>query len=236
MGERKKFVVIEIPILGNQVRALGTPANLTDKTLKMDLSKRVRGKGLNVTFQIINNEDKLVAYPKKMEITKAYLRRIIRTRTDNVEDSFQADTKDLKITLKPFLITRKKVSRAVRKNLRNTAREFLLEYSRGKTYLEICGDLLEGTVQKEMLPKLKKVYPLAFCDIRVIETKEIKDAKLELPEIKEAASEEVVEENETVEIVKEPTSEDKPKKVTKKAKDVKEEPVELKEEKNANKE
>lgn len=205
MGERKKFVVVEIPILENKIRALGTPTSLTNKTIKMDLSKRLRGKGLNVTFQILNKEDNLIAYPKKMEITKAYLRRIIRTKTDNIEDSFQVDTKDLKIVLKPFLITRKKVSRAVRKNLRNTAREFLLEYAKGKTYLEICRDLLEGSIQKDMLPKLKKVYPLAFCDIRVIETKEIKDIKPELHEEKKLEEKTPEVESEKVEekIVKE---------------------------------
>ncbi|MAG39380.1 hypothetical protein CMI41_00215 [Candidatus Pacearchaeota archaeon] len=215
MGERKRFIDVDIPILDKTIQVLGTPKDLTNKTIKMDLSKQLRGKGLTVTLQILNNEDKLVAYPRKYELVKAYLRRIIRKRTDNVEDSFQVNTKDLKVTLKPFLITRKKVSRAVRKNLRNTAREFLINYVKERTYLELCEEILEGTLQKELLPKLKKVYPLAFCDLRVFETKEVTDLKLEelkKEEVKEEPAEEVAEEPEVKEVKEEKAEKEKSKK------------------------
>ena len=97
----------------------------------------------------------------------------MRKRVDYVEDSFTARCADIKATVKPLLITRKRVSRAVRRNLRNTTKEFLLEYLKEKDYNDICNELIDGILQKAMLPKLKKVYPLSFCDIRIFETKEI---------------------------------------------------------------
>ncbi len=212
MAERKKFINVEIPILSKTIQVLGTPKDLTNKTIKMDLSRKLRGKGLTITLQILNNEDTLIAYPKKFELTKSYIRRIIRKRTDNVEDSFKTNTKDLAVTLKPLLITRKRVSRAVRKNLRNTAREFLLGYVKEKTYIELCNDLLEGSLQKELLPKLKKVYPLAFCDLRVVETSEIQNIKPELPvKEEEKAEEESTEEENTPEEETEEEKEGEPK-------------------------
>jgi ribosomal protein S3AE len=216
LAERKRFITVQIPILEKEIQVLGTPKDLENKTIKMDLSRQLRGKGLTMTLQILNSEDNLIAYPKKFELTKSYLRRIIRKRTDNVEDSFQTNAKDLKITLKPFLITRKKVSRAVRKNLRNTAKEFLLGYVKERTYLEICQELLEGTLQRELLPKLKKVYPLAFCDLRVFETSEVTKIKPEMP-VKEKVSEEETPEVEEKEEAKE-TEEEKPKAKKKAAK------------------
>jgi len=48
-------------------------------------------------------------------------------------------------------------------------------------------------MQKMMIPKLKKVYPLSFCEIRVIETNEI--SKIDLEKIIELAKTNNSEEN-----------------------------------------
>jgi ribosomal protein S3AE len=158
---------------------LGTAEELHKKTIKLDLTRQLRGKGLTVKLRIFNQEGKLVAIPNKMELVTSYVRRMMRKRTDYVEDSFQARCADVRVTIKPLLITRKKVSRAVRKNLRNTAREFILEYIKEKDFIEICNEILDGTLQKAMLPRLKKVYPLSFSDIRVFETKELEKIDME---------------------------------------------------------
>ena len=181
MAEKKKFIDVEVPILDRSIRVLGSVKELNGRTIKLDLARQMRGKGVIATFQIFNFEEKLVAVPKRIELIKSYLIRIIRKRTDSVEDSFLAHCADVRATVKPFLITRKNVSRAVRRSLRNTAREFLLNYIKEKSYNEICGEILDGSLQKSMLPKLKKIYPLAFCDIRVFETKDL--AKIDLKSV-----------------------------------------------------
>jgi len=173
MAERKRYIEANIPILGEELRVLGTPEDLDQKTIKLDMTRKLRGKGLTMTFRLFNDEGKLVGIPNKMELVTSYIRRMMRKRSDYVEDSFKAQCADIRTIVKPLLITRKRVSRAVRKNLRNTTREFLLEYLKEKDFIEVCNELLDGTLQKTLLPKLKKVYPLSFCDIRVFETKEI---------------------------------------------------------------
>lgn len=188
MAERKRYITVKIPTLDSEMRVLGTPEDLNNKTIKLDLTRKLRGKGLTMKLRIFNMEGKLVAIPNQMELTTSYVRRMMRKRTDYVEDSFQARCSDVRVIIKPLLITRKKVSRAVRRNLRNTAKEFILEYVKDKEYIEMCNELLEGTMQKALLPKLKKVYPLSFCDLRVFETKELEKIDLE-----KATAEEVVE-------------------------------------------
>lgn len=185
MAERKKYIDVRIPILDSSLRVLGTFETLRDKTIKLDLTRKMRGKGLMATFRILGKEKELYAVPNRLELVKTYIQRMIRKRVDYVEDSFRSRCADVAITIKPFLITRKRVSRAVRKNLRNTCREFLLENIKEKNYLDICNEILDGSLQKSMLPRLKKIYPLSFCDLRIFETKEIdkiapqKDLKLE---------------------------------------------------------
>ena len=124
MAERKKYIEANIPILNSGFRILGTLENLDKKTIKLALTRQLRGKGLTMTFRLFNDEGKLIGIPNRMELVTSYIRRMMRKRTDYVEDSFTARCKDVQTTIKPLLITRKKVSRAVRRNLRNTAKEF----------------------------------------------------------------------------------------------------------------
>ena len=179
MAERKKYIEVQVPFLNENIRVLGKPEELNNKTIKLDLTRKLRGKGLTIKLRIFNQEGKLYAIPNSLHLASSYIRRMMRKRTNYVEDSFQTSAKDIKVTFKPHLITRKKVSRVVRKNLRNTTKEFLTEYSKENDYMTIAEEVFNGTLQKALLPKLKKIYPLSFCDIRVFETKELEKIDLE---------------------------------------------------------
>ncbi len=172
MAQRKKFQDIEIPILKENLSVLGTPELLNKKTIKLDLSRKLKGKSLELILTIYNLK-KLIAFPKKLQLMKFYIKRMIRKHSSYVEDSFQIQCKDIKAIIKPFLITRKKVSRAIRNHLRQETKQFLTNYAKEKNYLGICSEILSGELQKSLLPKLKKIYPLSFCEIRVFETKEL---------------------------------------------------------------
>ncbi len=200
MAEKKKFVDIEVPLLKTSIEALGTNSSLNNKTIKLDLSRKLRGKGLNATFQIMKFNDNLIAVPKRMELLTSYVVKIVRKKIDYVEDSFIVVTKDgITVNIKPLLITRKKVSRAVRKRLREIAKENIVEYVKNNDYLDIVESLFNSEFQKSILPKLKKIYPLAFCDLRVWDAKNI--SKVDLGKIdiseNEESMDDIVEENTT---------------------------------------
>ena len=219
MALKKKFIDVQMIALDSSMAVLGTPETLNKKTIKLDLSRKLRGKGMEAVFKIYAKDGKLIGFPAKLVLMKSFIRRMMRKRIDYVEDSFKTDCIEGKITLKPFLITRKRVSRAVRNNLRRTTKDFLVEYSKDKSYATIAEELLSSELQRQMLPRLKKVYPLSFCDIRLFEAVEpdkifektdIKSI-LEKPKIKEEAEEaqdEQIEEEKNEE-VKEEISEEK---------------------------
>ena len=79
------------------------------------------------------------------------------------------------VRLKPFLITRRKVSRAVRKALRDKTKEELIKYAKNKTSYEIFDDILSNSLPKDLSIKVKKVYPLSLCEIRVIRVENFKE-------------------------------------------------------------
>ncbi|MBC8435208.1 hypothetical protein H8D91_01770 [archaeon] len=201
MAMKKKFIEIESPITNDTLEVLGTAEELHGKTIKLDLSRKMRGKGVELVLEIENKDGELKAYPKKIELVRSSISRMMRKRINYVEDSFEISCSDITARIKPFLLTRKKVSRAVRNNLRKTTKEFLVNYAKEKTYLEISSDILSTELQKSMIPILKKIYPLSLCEIRVLETKELVKANKEIIQsmnslVAEEAEEEIEEKKE----------------------------------------
>lgn len=193
MATRKKFIEVNLALVNESLPVLGEPESLVNKTIKLDLSRKLKGRGLEVVFQLLVKDKEIIGYPKSMTLMRSYITRMMRKRVNYVEDSFISSCKDLPVTIKPFLITRKKVSRAIRNNLRKTAKEFILEYTKTKTYMELAEAVLFGEMQKEMYPKLKKVYPLSLCEIRVLEVKDVTKADLTIKEKPKVQAEEVEE-------------------------------------------
>ena len=100
---------------------------------------------------------------------------MVRRGTNYIEDSFSTKCKNAEIRLKPFLVTRRKVSRAVRKALRNKAKEELIEWAKDKNTEILFEDILKNKIQRELSTKLKKIYPLSSCEIRVIKVEKEKE-------------------------------------------------------------
>ena len=109
---------------------------------------------------------------------------MLHTGIDYVEDSFTAETSESKVIIKPFLITRKKVSRAVRKTLRNSAKNWIMDYVKTKNDEEAFQEILSNQFQKLLGIRLKKIYPLAICEIRMFEIKKPLEQKIDSKEEK----------------------------------------------------
>lgn len=163
----KKLEEIKLELINFAVEVIAREG----KTIKLDITKILRGKGCQAKFIIKKEQDKLVGKLISLVIYPSYVRRIIRGGTSIIEDSFDCKAKDTNFKIKPFIVTRKKVHRSIRNRLRNEAREEIIALCGDKTKEEIFKDILSSTLQKSLSKKLKKIYPLAFCDIRSIEVK-----------------------------------------------------------------
>ena len=190
---RRKFVEVDLPLIRSRVELIGnSPEDVEGRTIKLDLTRQLRGKSVEAVVKIKIEEGKAVASPIKIKLMPYFIRRMIRKRISYVEDSFDTPSQESMIRVKPFLITRKRVSRVVRKTLRNKARNWIEDYIAGKTNEEIFNDILSNKMQKSLSLVLKKTYPLSLCEIRVLEVGRDLEPE-EVPEIKEV---EIVEERE----------------------------------------
>lgn len=168
-GTKKKFFEVKVPLTATKVHVYGaTPEELEGRVVRIDMTRSLRGKNLEMKAKVINNKGVLEGKPISLEVMPSYIRRSVRKGTDYVEDSFETDCKDAKLRIKPFMITRKRVSRAVRNALRENAKRHLESHVKVRTAEEVFSEITSNKIQKDISIKLKKVYPLALCEIRHI--------------------------------------------------------------------
>jgi len=173
---KKKFFEVEIPLTNSSVELLAyNIESLNKKTIKLDLTRQLRGKSIEVAFQTRLEKSKLIADPIRLSLMPFFIRRMLRKNISYVEDSFSIECKDGWLRIKPFLVTRKKVSRRVRKALRDETKSWLIDYSKDKKTKEIFSDIIGNRLQKSLSLKLKKIYPLALCEIRFLKIEKAKE-------------------------------------------------------------
>jgi len=166
---RKRFFNVELPLIKKETQLQGYElSDLNNRYIKYDLTRLLKGKSAILTLKINVNGDNYKIIPIEIKLMPYFLKRMVRKGTDYVEDSFSTKCKNNKLTIKPFLVTRKKVSKKIRKALREKAREELINYVKDKNSETIFEEILKNQMQKQLSVKLKKIYPLSLCEIRIL--------------------------------------------------------------------
>jgi len=169
MVEKKKFFEIELPLINEKIELISAnEEGLGGRSVKIDLTRRLRGKSLEAIFKIIYEQGKIIVKPSRLTLFGYFIRRMMRKSISYVEDSFDVKCKNATLKIKPFMITRQKVSKSVLNAVRVKAREEIQAEAKEKDYEEIFSDILQNKFQRNLSLKLKKIYPLVFCEIRDI--------------------------------------------------------------------
>ena len=127
--KKKKFIELEIPFTKTKIQLIGEkPEDLKGKTINLDLTRQLRGKSVELTIKVDIEKNKLITNPVKLVLLPYFIKRMIRKRISYVEDSFETPSQETMVKIKPFIITRKRVSKAVRRTIRNQARNWLEDY------------------------------------------------------------------------------------------------------------
>ena len=166
---KKKFFEVTLPLTTTKVHLYSySPEDLEGSTVKLDLTKNLRGKNMELKAKISLKNENLTGEIISLQLLQTYVKKIVRRSTDYVEDSFIASCKDSKLQIKPILVTRRRVSRAVKKAIRTAAKKHIESKITPREAEEIFADIMSNKFQKELSLKVKKVYPLAACEIRRI--------------------------------------------------------------------
>ena len=207
--KKKRFFEVNIPLIdkGTQLQAYEYE-ELDKRIIKYDLTRVLRGKNMVYTGIISIVDGNAIVTSKKIQLLPYFLKRLVRKGTRYVEDSFSTDCVNAQIRIKPFLVTRRKVSRAVRRSLRDLCKTELIKYVKNKQTEQVFDDVLKNKIQKILSLKLKKIYPLSTCEIRILDVERFKDPSeiVEVPaQIVEQNDEEAETTTEEIETVEEQT-------------------------------
>lgn len=195
---KKKFLPVEIPLLKREIELYASEIEELDKKrIILDMTPELRGKAIEVKFEVQVKDKKAEAHPLGLKLHSFYLRRMVRKGTDYSEDSFVAQCKDVEINIKPTMVTRKRVAKKVLKDLRNKSKEEIEKYIKERTFEKLITEILENKLQKELMNNLKKIYPLSSFEIKSFEKYQSKEYKEEeeIQESKLANLEKKAEEN-----------------------------------------
>jgi ribosomal protein S3AE len=142
----------------------------------MQISGDIKNQSSDVKFEITGaSENKLNTRITGYYFSPAAIKRFVRRHMTRIDDSLVIQTSDnLKVKIKPFLLTRSKVSRAVEHQLRVSLREELINGVRKTSYDNLFSMVLKYQLQKDIKEKLSKIYPVKNIEIRILE--EEKDA------------------------------------------------------------
>ena len=193
--KKKKFWDVEIPLLKKHTQLYSfTIEELKGRIIKYDMTRLLRGKNAVLMLNVQATKDKATTNPREFRILPTFMKKMVRKGTSYIEDSFDAECKDAIVTIKPFLIARRKVSRTVRKALRVKAKEEIINEAKTKTVETLFRDILKNQFQKPLSLKLKKTYPLSLCEIKFIKIKKMLDKKTEEKSSEKKKVEETTEE------------------------------------------
>lgn len=166
---KKRFFNVSIPMIRKvtQLQAFEVK-ELDNRFIKYDLTRMLKGKATLITFRTHVDGEDVLTIPKELRLMPIYLKRMVRRGTNYVEDSFSIDCKNGVVKIKPFLITRRKVSRSVRKALRNAVKIEIEAWAKETNFEDMFEEILKNKIQRELSIKMKKIYPLSLCEIRVL--------------------------------------------------------------------
>jgi ribosomal protein S3AE len=135
----------------------------------MEITNDVKKQNINVKFKISNvTDNKATADFIGYEIIGSMIRRVVRRSRSKIDDSFIVETKDnIKINIKPIILTKSKVPHSLLTKLRATAREFLIAGFKKYPYDEVVMQLINQDIQKSLREVLKKIMPVSVVEIRM---------------------------------------------------------------------
>lgn len=172
-----------------------------------DLTRSMRDQNIYVSLRInkvngSNLETEIVGYA----YMPFFVKKLSRTRSGKVDDSFVLKMKDGKVVrLKPLAITVFSVKKSVKTAVRKMLKDLLEEEVAKSNFDSLINDLLRYKLQMEFKKKLNKLCPIREVILRVAKLEEGKRAAIaekkfsEIEEKKKTRSAPLVEENKTAE-------------------------------------
>ena len=156
------------------------PENLVNRVVVVPVADIVGGKSPEVVYSNIKFRIKEVKNDKALtniigyETAFSYLRALAKRRRSVIHEVVDIKTKDgAPVRVKVVMITHKKVSSTMKKNLRKALVDKMVKEATSRTYDELIKETLSGAYTKSIYGTLNKVVPVQYLLVKKIELKEV---------------------------------------------------------------
>ena len=136
----------------------------------MNLTDDPKKQNFNIAFKVTKIDgDKALADVIGYEMLLAHVKRVMRKGVEKIEDSFIGQSKDdIKVQVKPMLLTKNKVKHSTLTAIRRITREFVIDNLKKQTYEDFMGSVMFNKVQKQLKENVNKIYPIVVCEFRIV--------------------------------------------------------------------
>jgi len=137
------------------------------------VTRQLRKNNVKVSFVVTNvKEGKATTELIGYNLVPTYVKRSVRKGKSKVDDSLILKTKDdVEVVVKPFVVTRNKVTNSVLTQIRMDMRKELKELFAKEKFDDIISRIIKTDIQRGLKNKLKKIYPLSIVEIRYFKRK-----------------------------------------------------------------
>lgn len=137
----------------------------------MNLTDDPKKQNFRLVFKIVKIDgDKALTEIIAYEMLLTHVKRMMRKGVEKIEDSFVVQSKDnVNIRLKPLLLIRNKVNHSVSTAIRKKDQEVMSDEAKKQDYSDILRSIITNKLQKQSREALTKIYPLAACELRIVE-------------------------------------------------------------------
>lgn len=150
-------------IAGDSKKVIGRVMRTTLGEMTSDYSKQ----NIKMNFKVVSvGGDSAYTEFVGHEVTKDYLRAMVKRRTSRIDSLVLLTTKEgrkIRVTTTCFTITRADMSQV--KAIRSAMTEFLIAKSASMTYDQFVRDMLLGELSREIFKIIKKIYPTRRVEV-----------------------------------------------------------------------
>ncbi|SEH41070.1 MULTISPECIES: 30S ribosomal protein S3ae [Halopenitus] len=133
-----------------------------------DLNQDSSGNNTKLTFKITDvGSDTAYSEFVKYELTRDYLRSLVRRGSSKVEASITVlTTDDYRVRLQPVSLTTKKADRSQEQAIRRVMIDQVHEAAADRTFEELVDSVVEGRLSSAIYGDAKTIYPLRRVEVQ----------------------------------------------------------------------
>lgn len=136
----------------------------------MELTNDIKKQNIKARFKITSvSENRAMAELIGYELVGSLVRRIVKRARSKIDDSFEVRTKDdVRVRVKPIVLTKTLGPHSMLTLLRSRIREFIIAHFKKFTFDELIHQLINVEIQRSLKDNLKKIHPISVVEIRYL--------------------------------------------------------------------